>query len=104
MFFRIGIYNPRRRALILDVFELIALGRTGKPFDDFLHHRPAADRTLAVYIGSQLLRGLAHHRLGHKSVTRLWHAVHTGDRLHCFLEGVGMDSDGGNTVLAIESY
>ena len=89
--------------LKLDFFKAIPLGGPGEPFDDFLHHRPAADRALAIDIGAQLFRGLAHHRLGHESVTRLGHAVHAGHRLHRLFEGVGVDSDGGHTVFAIES-
>ncbi len=82
----------------------ISLGRPREPFNNFLHYRPAADRALAVDIGPQLFGGFAHHRLGHESVACLRHAVHLGHGLHHFLEGVGMDSDGGHTVLAIESY
>src|SRR4029450_8213317 len=82
---------------------MISLCGTGEPFYDFLHHRPPADRTLAFDIGAQLFRGLTHHRLGHESVTRLGHAMHSGHRLHRLLEGVGMNSDGGYTVLAIKS-
>src|SRR5262249_12117791 len=97
------VYHTRRRALKLGLLDAMSLGRPREPFNDFLHYRLTADWALAFDISPELFCGLAHHRLGHESVTRLGHAVHSGNRLHRLFKGVGMDSDGGHTVLAIES-
>ena len=43
---------PSRRALELDFLQMIAFGWAGQSFDDFLHHRPPADRALAFDVRS----------------------------------------------------
>src|SRR5258707_13085249 len=70
--------------------------------DDFLHHRTAGNGILAVHVGFQLVRRLAHDRLRHEGARRLRQAGHLGHGRHDAVELVGVQRHSRHPVFGLE--